>query len=257
MPPVAAPSVDLPSPLAPLPAAALHVPRALSYSALALHDRCGFAYYAERVIGLRPALVAGAPLSGALLGDALHRAVALGGERASADLAPGDRAVVERLLAAWEGSSLAARMRAAGAVAHELPFAFCEDDVVLRGSLDICVREGDGGLLVADLKTTALAGREPEAVVESEYALQRTIYALAALRTGAPWAEIAFCFLERPEQPVIRRYATADCEALAEELRAAIGRLRSSHFAARAGAYCANCPALDRLCPAPGWRERG
>jgi ATP-dependent helicase/nuclease subunit A len=35
-----------PEPLAPLPAAALHVPRALSYSALALHDRCGFSYYA-------------------------------------------------------------------------------------------------------------------------------------------------------------------------------------------------------------------
>ena len=54
-PPVAVtPSIDLPPPLEPLPTAALHVPRALSYSALALHDRCGFSYYAERVIGLRP-----------------------------------------------------------------------------------------------------------------------------------------------------------------------------------------------------------
>ena len=249
--------VALPAPLAPLPAAALHVPRALSYSALALHDRCGFAYYAERVIGLRAPLDEGAPLQGALLGDALHRAVAVGLEAGCADLGAADRATVEGLVAAWERSSLAARMRAAGAIAHELPFAFCEDDVVLRGSLDICVREAGGGLLVADLKTTALRGRDPAGVVESEYALQRAIYALAALRTGAPSTEIAFCFLEQPEAPVTRRYGAEDAEALAGEVRAAIGRLRSSAFVARAGDHCATCPALDRLCPAPGWLDRG
>jgi hypothetical protein len=233
----------------------VHVPRALSYSALALHDRCGFAYYAERVLGLRPALAESAPLSGALLGDALHRAVAVGVEKACAGLEPEDRAAVEALVAAWEASPLAARVRATGTVAHELPFAFCEDDVVLRGSLDICVRDADGSLLVADLKTTELRGREPEAVVEREYALQRAIYALAALRSGAPAAEIAFCFLGRPDTPVSRRYVAEDAESLAGEVRAAVGRLRSSHFVARAGEYCATCPALDRLCPAPGWQR--
>ena len=146
-------------------------------------------------------------------------------------------------------------MRAAGTIEHELPFAFCEDDVVLRGSLDICVRDAEGALLVADLKTTALGGRDAAAVVESEYALQRAIYALAALRTGAPACEIAFCFLESPEETVSRAYAQTDAGWLADEVRAAIARLRSSTFTARAGAHCATCPALDRLCPAPGWRE--
>jgi len=256
-PPVAvAPAVDLPAPLEPLPAPAPHVPRALSYSALALHDRCGFSYYAERVVGLRPPLPAAGPLRGALLGDALHRAVAVGVGVACAGLEPADRAAVESLLAAWEGSSLAVRMAGAGTVLHELPFAFVEDDVVLRGSLDICARSPDGSLLVADLKTTNLAGREPAAVVESEYALQRSIYALAALRSGAPAAEIAFCFLERPEAPVTRRFAPEDADRLAAGVRAAIGRLRASEFTARAGDHCATCPALDRLCPAPGWHGR-
>ena len=248
--------LDLPAPLAPLPGAPAHVPRALSYSALALHERCGYSYYAQRVIGLRPPLAEAGALRGALLGDAVHRAVAVGVEQACADLAPADRAAVERLVAAWEGSSLVARMRAAGPLVHELPFAFTEDDVVLRGSLDVCARAADGTLLVADLKTTALAGRDPEAVVESEYALQRAIYALAALRSGAPAAEIAFCFLERPESPVTRRFAAGDAEALAGELRAAIGRLRTSAFSVRPGDHCATCPALDRLCPAPGWHGR-
>ena len=212
--PSSPPALDLPAPLAPLPAAAAHVPRALSYSALALHDRCGYSYYAQRVIGLRPAARGAGDLRGALLGDAVHRAVAVGVEQACADL---DAARSRRrggLVAAWEGSSLAARMRAAGALVHELPFAFTEDDVVLRGSLDVCARAADGTLLVADLKTTALAGREPEAVVEREYALQRAIYALAALRSGAPAAEIAFCFLERPGSPVTRRYAAGDPQQL-------------------------------------------
>jgi hypothetical protein len=208
------------------------------------------------VIGLRPALDDAGPLRGALLGDALHRAVAVGADQACAGLEPVDRASVEALVAAWAGSSLAARMQAAGAVMHELPFAFVEDDVVLRGSLDLSVRAGDGSLLVTDLKTTPLAGREPGAVVESDYALQRSIYALAALRSGAPAAEIAFCFLERPESPVTRRFAVGDAAALAGEVRAAIGRLRASAFVARAGDHCATCPALDRLCPAPGWRGR-
>jgi ATP-dependent helicase/nuclease subunit A len=163
---------------------------------------------------------------------------------------------VGALVAAWEGSALAARMEAAGAVLHELPFAFVEDDVVLRGSLDICARRPDGSLLVADLKTTALAGRDPAAVVESEYALQRSIYALAALRSGAPAAEIAFSFLERPEAPVTHRFTAEDADGLAAEVRAAIGRLRTSAFTARAGDHCATCPALDRLCPAPGWHGR-
>ena len=142
-----------------------------------------------------------------------------------------------------------------GPLGHEFPFAFCEDDVVLRGSLDLCVRTAEGGLLVADLKTTALAGREPEAVVESEYSLQRTIYALAALRSGAPSAEIAFCFLERPDAAVARVYQTDDAERLAGDVCAAIGRLRASAFAARSGNHCSTCPALDRFCPAPGWRR--
>jgi hypothetical protein len=194
-------------------------------------------------------------LRGARLGDALHRAVALGVERACAELEPDERVLVEELVAAWERSSLSARMRAAGPLAYEVPFAFLDDEVVLRGSLDICVRESGGALLVADLKTTALEGRNPAAAVESEYGLQRAIYALAALRSGAPSAEIAFCFLERPEDVVSRRYVATDVGWLTAELRAAIGRLRSSSFAARSGSHCASCPALDRLCPAPGWQR--
>ena len=140
---------------------------------------------------------------------------------------------------------------------HELPFAFVEDDVVLRGSLDICARAPTAACSWPISRRRALAGREPAAVVESEYALQRSIYALAALRSGAPAAEIAFCFLERPEATVTRRYA-ADGRRAGSPPRcgAAIGRLRASSFTARAGDHCATCPGARPPLPGSGLAGR-
>ena len=47
-------------------------------------------------------------------------------------------------------------------------------------------------------------------MVERDYATQRIVYALAALRDGAPRAEVAYCFLERPGEPVTRAFTAAD-----------------------------------------------
>ena len=53
--PVLPPLAPALAPIAALPAAPLHDVRRLSYSALALFDRCSYRYYAERVAGMRPA----------------------------------------------------------------------------------------------------------------------------------------------------------------------------------------------------------
>ena len=255
-PPAARPAA--PRPLEPLPAPALHVPRALSYSALALHDRCGFSYYAQRVVGLRPPLRRG-------------RAVA---RRAARRCAPsrrrgGGRARLRRSRRRRSRHRGGAPRRLGGLLAGGTHARWRERCAraavrVRRGrrraqglARHLRARSADGSLLVADLKTTNLAGREPAAVVESEYALQRSIYALAALRSGAPAAEIAFCFLERPEAPVTRRFAP-DGRRLARRRGARGDRAAARvEFAARAGRRTARpVPALDRLCPAPGWHGR-
>ena len=49
----ASPRLTLPE-LEPMPLPPAHVPRRLSYSAIALFDNCSYRYYAERVLGLRP-----------------------------------------------------------------------------------------------------------------------------------------------------------------------------------------------------------
>ncbi len=53
--PVLPPLAPSLAPIPPLPEAPLHDVRRLSYSALALFDRCSYRYYAERVAGMRPA----------------------------------------------------------------------------------------------------------------------------------------------------------------------------------------------------------
>ncbi len=56
-------------------------------------------------------------------------------------------------------------------------------------------------------------------MVDRDYATQRIVYALAALRGGAPRAEVAYCFLERPDAPVQQAFTPADAPALAERLQ--------------------------------------
>ena len=63
------------------PSPPLHRVRRLSYSALALFERCSYRYYAERVAGLRERRGVGAPaaigLAATEIGDAVHRLLEL------------------------------------------------------------------------------------------------------------------------------------------------------------------------------------
>src|SRR5204863_10115658 len=63
-------------PLPEVPAAPLHRVRRLSFSALALFERCSYRYYAERVAGLREergTAPGGGGLKATEVGDAVHR----------------------------------------------------------------------------------------------------------------------------------------------------------------------------------------
>ena len=96
---------------------------------------------------------------------------------------------------------------------REAGFAFRLDPAggaLVNGFVDVLAREADGTMLIVDYKSDRLDGAEPEDVVEAGYATQRIVYALAALREGAPAVEVAYCFLERPEVAVAARFAPRD-----------------------------------------------
>jgi len=260
------------SPLRVPPSPPLHDPRRLSYSALALFERCSYRYFAERVLGLRPGARGGerdgeGGLAAHEVGDAVHRVLE---EMRLDQPAPPPRAELEAAVRGWYpaataaevdgigtlveaycASSLALRIASLPGARPERPFAFEHDGVLLHGRFDVLWRDGEAALVV-DYKSNVLGEAEPAAVVESEYRLQRLVYALACLRDGAAEVEVAYQFLERPEEVVSASFSAGDAPSLEAELGAAIARIRAGEFRPTPGELvCSDCPALEIVCAGP------
>jgi ATP-dependent helicase/nuclease subunit A len=262
--------------LVPVPTPPVHRVRRLSYSALALFERCSYRFYAERLAGLRPADagidVAGSTgLAATEIGDAVHQLledVDLAAPQAP-DPAAAAEAVrlrypratdeeVERihaLAAAFCNSELAARLAACDGAAAERPFAFEHDGVLLHGRLDVLHRE-DGGALVVDYKTNLLEEEGPDEIVERDYRLQRLVYALACFRAGADEVEVVYQFLEQPDELVSTTFSREEVPELEVELSAAIAQIQAGEFRPTPSEFaCAGCPALDLVCAGPALRS--
>jgi ATP-dependent helicase/nuclease subunit A len=263
------------APLAEIPEPPLHRVRRLSYSALSLFERCSYRYFAERIVGLRPAEAAGSVpgrtgLAATEIGDAVHVLLEYVDLRSPAvpenleELVRGRYpAVTEEELvrirgfvASYCGSELGARIASLEGSEPELPFAFEHDGVLLHGRIDVLHRDGPRAL-VLDYKTNSLAeaDAEPEEIVESDYRLQRLVYALACFRAGAEEVEVVYHFLERPDAVVSATFAPDDVPALESELSAAIDKLQANDFRPTPDEFvCADCPALDLVCAGPKLR---
>ena len=115
----------------------------------------------------------------------------------------------------------------------------------------------DGGALVVDYKTDrARRRRRPRGATSSaRYGVQRRVYALAALRAGAPASRSSTPSSSAGDaEPVTPRYEAADAAALeAELLELAAGLLAGDYpvTAAPHGELCATCPGRRALCSWP------
>jgi hypothetical protein len=235
--------------------------RRLSYSALALHARCPYRFFAERVLRLPegPELARATPVEGLTaleLGDLVHVAL----EHGEVDVAgryphaaPSDREALAAFVAAWEGSALRARLEAAEDVRREWPFAFSVAGVLFHGRFDVHAGAGGGAALVVDYKTNRVGDEDPAAIVERSYRAQVTTYALASLLADPrpDRVEVAYAFLERPDAIVTYEFTPDDVPALRAELERAVEEIRRGPFPARPGDHCSGCPALSRLCAGP------
>jgi len=267
---VSEPTTTVPAlpPLEPVVAPAVEPVRRLSYSALALFERCPYRFYAERLAGMRPVdssgrLAGQSGMAATEIGDSVHRLL----ERV--DLAapappsldqvlgwyPGATAEeLERigvLVDAYCGSALAARLAVLDDVSSERPFAFEHDGVLFHGVLDVLHLQ-NGRALVADFKSNFLGDHSPAEVFDAEYRLQRLVYAIACFRAGADEVEVVYQFLERPDQLVEAVFGRAELPALEAELSAAIEQIQAGVFPPRPSEFaCAGCPALDVVCAGP------
>jgi ATP-dependent helicase/nuclease subunit A len=255
----------------------------LSYSALTEYGRCGYRFYAERVLGLAAAPAsapspasASAPapaggnggLTGTERGILVHAVLEQLDFRRPAPVAvaalaaPGQQAPsaeegkeIDALIGGFAASELAARLGRASDVRREERFNFLlADGVLMTGAFDVLAREGPGRMLVVDYKSDRLAGASPAALVSSSYGAQRLIYALAALRAGAAEVEVAHVFLEAPEDPVIAHFEAAQAQALELELDALTTGVRRREFLVTETpqrSICTGCPAEGGLCSWP------
>jgi ATP-dependent helicase/nuclease subunit A len=261
-------------PLAEVPAPPLHRVRRLSFSALALFERCSYRYYAERVVGMRPtdernAAPGTTGLAATEIGDAVHRLLEL--VNLQEPLPPDDLVTLVRgwypgvsdeeleriagFVRSYCESELAHRVATLAGARPERPFAFEHDGVLLHGRLDVLQQDADRALVV-DYKTNTLEEGTPEEIVDHDYRLQRLVYALACFRAGAQEVEVVYHFLERPDAIVSTTYTRSQLPELEAELSEAIARINAGEFRPTPDDFiCAGCPALDVVCAGPRLRS--
>jgi len=261
-------------PLAEVPAPPLHRVRRLSFSALALFERCSYRYYAERVVGMRPtdernAAPGTTGLAATEIGDAAHRLLEL--VNLQEPLPPDDLVTLVRgwyprvsdeeleriagFVRSYCDSELARRVATLSGARPERPFAFEHDGVLLHGRLDVLQHDADRALVV-DYKTNTLEEGTPEEIVDHDYRLQRLVYALACFRAGAQEVEVVYHFLERPDAIVSTTFARSELPELEAELSEAIARINAGDFRPTPDDFvCAGCPALDVVCAGPRLRS--
>ena len=72
------------------------------------------------------------------------------------------------------------------------------------------------------------------------------------MRAGAEEVEVAYQFLERPDEPVLAAYSRDDVPSLEAELSEAVGAIAAGEFRPTPSERtCAGCPALDVVCAGP------
>ncbi|HVP02512.1 MAG TPA: UvrD-helicase domain-containing protein [Solirubrobacteraceae bacterium] len=285
-PPSAAPAPEPVPAEAAAAAPAVRAPRTLSYTSLAAYRRCPYAWYLRRSLRLPdrddrdlaavlPRGTGTAALErGSVTHAVLERADLRDGARppdgasvravaASLGIALDDAAVREQveLAAAFLCGPLRARAARASDVRREAAFALPLDPgdlggPLLDGVIDLLVLGETGGrALVVDYKTDRVGPDDDlEARVARDYAIQRAVYALAALRAGATAVDVVHLYLERPQKPVTATYAATDAPRLQAELAAAAAPLIAGEFPPTPephAALCATCPGRGGLCPHP------
>jgi ATP-dependent helicase/nuclease subunit A len=270
--------------------AALPAPRALpvsrlSYSGLEDYRRCSYRFYLEKALRLPkvdppfaaeplPETGIGGLFRGTLVHQLLERVdfrrplvpseadVAALGESHGAELTAEEIADLRDMVERFVSSPLRERIARARRVRTELPFAYTLEppgaggrSVLVNGVVDVHAVEEGGGLLVVDYKSNPLEGREPAELTDDHYSTQRLVYALAALRGGAPRVEVVHCYLEQPDRPASTGYEAADAAGLEAELLELARGVVEGRFEPSSEPHaelCATCPGRAALC---SWDE--
>jgi ATP-dependent exoDNAse (exonuclease V) beta subunit len=267
--------------------------RPLSYTAISAYKECPYRFYLERVLGLPPSERSSSRIPGTTApsereegtarGAAVHAllewsqangwtepseelaarhatAAGLTASPRESSLSGHSRGLAQELLEPvrrWLDSPLRQRIGdEATRVRAEVPLLLGVGDTVLRGSIDLLVEREGAPPLVLDYKTDRLGGAAP-AERAAHYEVQRSIYALAVAEAlGAGEVEVAYLFLERPDEPALTTLGRAEMATARQGLEEAIAQISRGEFPVappeqRDWSLCRGCPALRGLCRGP------
>ncbi|MFI5028089.1 MAG: UvrD-helicase domain-containing protein [Solirubrobacterales bacterium] len=259
--------------------------RPLSYSAISDYEECGYRFELERVFGFGREIATmgpdGEPASpsareertarGRVVHSLLEWSQANGWRQppdelleshASAeglDSRPSSLDELRSAVRGWLGSRLLRERigESEGETRAEVQLLLEVEGSVLRGSIDLLVEPAGGAPLVVDYKTDRLGDSDP-ARHAAGYEIQRSIYALAVAESrGVEEVEVAYVFLERPDDPQIKTLGTAELKAARARLTRVVGMIGAGEFPAaavgsRSQELCRGCPARGRVCSGPG-----
>ena len=94
----------------------------------------------------------------------------------------------------------------------------------------------------------------PAEYIDAVYETQQLVYALAALRANAPRVSVAYCLLERPDEPVITTYTQPDAPDVANRINALAHGIVNHEFPVTPHPHrdlCGECPGRHALCSHP------
>jgi ATP-dependent exoDNAse (exonuclease V) beta subunit len=157
----------------------------------------------------------------------------------------------------WIGSPLREQIAVtATRIRAEVPLLLGVGGIVLRGSIDLLVEREGAAPLVIDYKTDRLGNVDP-AERAAHYGVQRSIYALAVAEAlGVEEVEVAYVFLERPDEPAVSLLGPAEMATARTSLEQTIALISAGDFPVasedrRDWSLCRGCPALRGLCSGP------
>jgi ATP-dependent exoDNAse (exonuclease V) beta subunit len=131
-------------------------------------------------------------------------------------------------LRAWLGSGFFDERVREERSRAEVPLLIEVAGTVLRGSIDLLVEEDGAPPLIVDYKTDRVDGT-PLAELAARYEIQQAIYGLAVTEAKKERkVELAYVFLERPEEPVVARWGPDQLEEARRLLEGAIARARGA-----------------------------
>jgi ATP-dependent exoDNAse (exonuclease V) beta subunit len=153
----------------------------------------------------------------------------------SAELAgrmePSEEALLAPLRRWLDCRFFAERVRDARLGRAEVPLLLQVAGTVLRGSIDLLIEEDDEPPLIVDYKTDKV-GEAEVAQLAARYEIQQAIYALAVTEArGAREVELAYVFLERPDEPFVVRWGPEQIADGRRRLEAEIDRVRGAQEA--------------------------